>query len=119
MDTDNTGVFPPNGNRERNSTTVEENAPPRVTEDTSQTLPPPTPLSSKAQFTARPSDLVEVGAMLFQEAEEVLKGGRKRKLRLRLGRKSLAEIPLASSAVVVLATVMIAVAVTRLTIEVE
>ncbi len=84
------------------------------------TLPPPAPVSPpKARMTMDTRDLVEVGAMLFQEAELLLRSGRKRRIKVRLGRKTLAEIPLANGALGVMAAAMLAVAVSRLTFELE
>ena len=82
------------------------------------TLPPPAP-DPGIQFLARPTDLVEIGATLFQEAESVLRSSRKQRVRIRLGRKVLAEMPLAAGAVGVMAIAMLAVALSRLTVELE
>ena len=86
--------------------------------ETSAYLPVPIPKPAP-RFTATPNDLMEIGATLFQEAEDRLQGSRKRHLRVRLGNKTLAEIPLATGAIGVLAAAMVAVALTRLTIDFE
>jgi hypothetical protein len=88
------------------------------TSGSTTTLPVPVP-QPRARITANSSDMIEVGAMLFQEAEQLLRTGQKRRIRVRLGRKTLAEIPLASGALGVMAAAMLAVALTRLTLELE
>jgi len=82
------------------------------------TLPPPAPRSG-LQLTAKPADFVEVGSMLFQEAESLLRSSRKQRLRIRLGRKTLAEMPLTTGAAGVFCLAMLAVALSRLTVELE
>jgi hypothetical protein len=82
----------------------------------------PTPATgerSGVRFPARSGDLLEIGVMLLQEAEDLLKGSRKKRIKFRLGNKTLAEVPLTTGALGVLATVMLGVALTRLTIDVE
>jgi hypothetical protein len=77
------------------------------------------PVKPRPQFVAKAGDMLEIGGMLYQEAESLLRAGQKKRLRLRLGHKTLAEVPLATGAAAVLATVMVALAISRLTIEIE
>lgn len=81
-------------------------------------LPRPAPPQG-VRFTASAGDLMEIGAMLFHEAEEKLSGVRKQRMRIRLGRRTVAEVPLKSGALGVLALTMLGVALTRMTVELE
>jgi hypothetical protein len=124
MDTAPNPTLSNNGSTDPEPSTMatEGTTPPLVTsaEDTTATLPVPTPEPMPtARLVANSGDLMEIGMMLYQEAETILKTGRKKKLRIRLGRKSIAELPLATGAFAVLAAAMAAVALTRLTVDVE
>lgn len=79
----------------------------------------PLPERPRPQLLVGSGDLLEIGAMLFQESEQILAHGRKQRIKLKLGRKTIADIPLTMGAVGALAIVMIGVALTRLTIEVD
>ncbi|MBW3625440.1 MAG: DUF4342 domain-containing protein [Armatimonadetes bacterium] len=92
------------------------------------TLPEPDPQAdrhaepqpaSALRLTANTSDMVEIGAMLFQEAEAILRTGQKRRIKVRLGRRTIAEMPLATGAIGVMLAAMAAVALSRLTLELE
>jgi hypothetical protein len=101
---------------------TEGSVPPVVSsaDETTATLPVPVPQPAPtAKLTVNSGDLVEIGVSLYQEAENLLKTGQKKKLRIRLGRKSIAEIPLATGAIAVLAVAIAAVALTRLSVEME
>ena len=94
--------------------------------ESTATLPEPEPVTEaisptepKLKFTASGGDLVEIGSMLYQEAEAMLRSGPKRRIKVRLGRRTIAEISLKSGAVGVLVAAMAAVAISRLTFELE
>jgi hypothetical protein len=62
-------------------------------------------------------EILDLSASLLTEAEEILKAGRTKKLRVRLGEKVLAEIPLGLTALGALGVALLAVALSRLTLE--
>jgi hypothetical protein len=66
-----------------------------------------------------PSDLLTVGADLLDEVERLLRAGAIRKIRVRLGSRTLKEIPVSLTAVGAVLIGVLAVLVTRFVIELE
>ena len=75
--------------------------------------------TSGLKLVANTGDMVEIGSMLFQEAEAIMRSGQKKRLKVRLGRRTIAEMPLTTGAVGVMIAAMAAVALSRLSVEVE
>jgi predicted NBD/HSP70 family sugar kinase len=69
--------------------------------------------------TKSPSDLLTVGADLLDEVERLLRAGAIRKIRVRLGNRTLKEIPVSLTAVGAVLIGVLAVLVTRFVIELE
>jgi predicted NBD/HSP70 family sugar kinase len=66
-----------------------------------------------------PNDLLTVGADLLDEVERLLRAGAIRKIRVRLGNRTLKEIPVSLTAVGAVLIGVLAVLVTRFVIELE
>jgi predicted NBD/HSP70 family sugar kinase len=66
-----------------------------------------------------PSDLLTVGADLLDEVERLLRAGAIKKIRIRLGSRTLKEIPVSLTAVGAVLIGILAVLVTRFVIEIE
>jgi hypothetical protein len=62
-------------------------------------------------------DIVDAGSMVMREVEEILRAGRASKVRIKLGSKVLAELPVALTAAGALAVAIGAVVLSRLTVE--
>ena len=69
--------------------------------------------------TKSPSDLLTVGADLLDEVERLLRAGAIRKIRVRLGNRTLKVIPVSLTAVGAVLIGVLAVMVTRFVIELE
>ena len=74
---------------------------------------------TRLEQTKGPSDLLTVGADLLDEAERLLRAGAIRKIRIRLGHRTLKEIPVSLTAVGAVLIGVLAVLVTRFVIELE
>jgi predicted NBD/HSP70 family sugar kinase len=66
-----------------------------------------------------PSDLLTVGADLMDEVERLLRAGAIKKIRIRLGNRTLREIPVSLTAVGAVLIGVVAVLVSRFVIELE
>jgi hypothetical protein len=66
-----------------------------------------------------PSDLLTVGADLLDEVERLLRAGSIRKIRVRLGNRTLKEIPVSLTAIGAVLIGLLAVLVTQFVIELE
>lgn len=74
---------------------------------------------SELERTRGPSDLLTVGADLLDEVERLLRAGAIKKIRVRLGDRTLREIPVSLSAVGAVLIGVLAVLVSRFVIELE
>ena|SRR5438874_743147 len=74
---------------------------------------------SRLEQTRGPNDLLTVGADLLDEVERLLRAGAIRKIRVRLGNRTLKEIPVSLTAVGAVLIGVLAVLVTRFVIELE
>src|SRR2546423_3757459 len=74
---------------------------------------------SRLEQTRGPEDLLTVGADLLDEVERLLRAGAIRKIRVRLGNRTLKEIPVSLTAAGAVLIGVIAVLVTRFVIELE
>jgi predicted NBD/HSP70 family sugar kinase len=74
---------------------------------------------TRLEQTRGPSDLLTMGADLLDEVERLLRAGAIRKIRVRLGNRTLKEIPVSLTAVGAVLIGVIAVLVTRFVIELE
>lgn len=74
---------------------------------------------SDNQAAQKASDALDVAVGLLEDIQKVVGQGRPKKLRVRLGDKVIAELPLALTAAAAVATGLAAVLLTKLTIEIE
>jgi predicted NBD/HSP70 family sugar kinase len=74
---------------------------------------------SRLEQTRGPEDLLTVGADLLDEVERLLRAGAIRKIRVRLGNRTLKEIPVSLTAAGAVLIGVLAVLVTRFVIELE
>jgi predicted NBD/HSP70 family sugar kinase len=74
---------------------------------------------TRLEQTRGPNDLLTVGADLLDEVERLLRAGAIRKIRVRLGNRTLKEIPVSLTAVGAVLIGVLAVLVTRFVIELE
>ena len=71
------------------------------------------------QSAQRASDALDVAVGLLEDIQKIVGKGRAKKLKVRLGDRIIAEMPLALTAVAAVATGLAAVLLTKLTIEIE
>ena len=74
---------------------------------------------TQLEQTKGPADLLTVGADLLDEVERLLRAGAIRKIRVRLGNRTLKEIPVSLTAVGAVLIGILAVLVSRFVIELE
>jgi len=74
---------------------------------------------TRLEQTRGPSDLLTMGADLLDEVERLLRAGAIRKIRVRLGNRTLKEIPVSLTAAGAVLIGVLAVLVTRFVIELE
>ena len=74
---------------------------------------------ARLEQTRGPSDLLTMGADLLDEVERLLRAGAIKKIRVRLGNRTLKEIPVSLTAVGAVLIGVLAVLVTRFVIELE
>ena len=74
---------------------------------------------TQLEQTRGPADLLTVGAELLDEVERLLRAGAIKKIRVRLGNRTLKEIPVSLTAVGAVLIGILAVLVSRFVIELE
>ena len=75
--------------------------------------------SSSAATNARMEQAVGIGADVLDQVQDVLKGGRIRAIRIKLGSRTLREIPVEAAAFTAILLAAAAVVVSQLRIEIE